>query len=432
MREKEVMHPMEDVRGKFEIEDLSSECLKNGTNFRSNGAVPHQSQPSACSPGTYPGLLDSGIKKVLVTGGGGYVGHNLGCILTQSGISVVLFDTKPSEWETPKGATFFQGDIRNYDSLYNACQDVDCIFHLASFGMSGSQQLQKELIESINIGGTKVVINVCCSRNIPRLIYTSTVNVVFGGIPIKDGDEETTTYFPLDKHISHYSRSKAIADQMVLAANGTALNGGGKLHTCVLRSSAIYGQDERRHFPRIIANVKRSLVFFKFGSKDAKMNWVHLSNLIEAQILAAEALTPYKAHVASGQAYYIHDGENVNVFEWFHPLFEKLGYSDPWIHIPYSLVYGAAIILEFLHLAIKPFLEINPMLTRYEVMNAGVMYTFRIDKARKDLGYNPKKFFLADIVKFYELEPSKPQHFWQILCVVGFCIFIYIFFVLFL
>lgn len=40
---------------------------------------------------------------------------------------------------------------------------------------------------------------VCKQRNIPRLIYTSTVNVVFGGNPIEEGDEETVPYFPLEK-----------------------------------------------------------------------------------------------------------------------------------------------------------------------------------------------------------------------------------------
>lgn len=40
---------------------------------------------------------------------------------------------------------------------------------------------------------------VCKQRNIPRLIYTSTVNVVFGGNTIEEGDEETVPYFPLEK-----------------------------------------------------------------------------------------------------------------------------------------------------------------------------------------------------------------------------------------
>lgn len=43
------------------------------------------------------------------------------------------------------------------------------------------------------------IIVVCKQRNIPRLIYTSTVNVVFGGNPIEEGDEETVPYFPLEK-----------------------------------------------------------------------------------------------------------------------------------------------------------------------------------------------------------------------------------------
>ncbi|KAM4697747.1 putative short-chain dehydrogenase/reductase family 42E member 2 [Rhinophrynus dorsalis] len=435
MREKEAVCELEDLRSRVEMEDVCSACLQNNlqsnvpfrsaTKHRSNGVVPHQSQASACSPSTHLDTVHTGITKALVTGGAGYVGHNLGCALIQSGVSVLLFDIHEPEWGVSSGAEFIQGDIRDYESLCAACDGVDCIFHMASYGMSGSQQLQKEQIESINIGGTKVVIDVCIQKNISKLIYTSTVNVVFGGNHIEDGDEETIPYFPLEKHMDIYSKTKAIADQMILAANGTPLKGGGKLHTCVLRPPGIYGPDERRHLPRLAVNVKNRLLFFKFGNHRTKMNWIHLHNLVEAHILAAEALTPRKGFIASGQAYYIHDGESVNLFEFLHPLFEKLGCSDPWITVPCCLVYAAAVISEYLHLALRPILDLNPVLTKNEVVKITVMHTFRIDKARKELGYNPKKFSFADAVDHYVKTRPKPEqshaHFHKLVCIIDYC-----------
>ncbi|NXJ13829.1 D42E1 reductase, partial [Odontophorus gujanensis] len=338
-------------------------------------------------------------RRTVVTGGGGYLGYNLGCALVNAGVAVVLFDVRKPKWEIPNGADFFKGDVRDYEAVLKACEGADCVFHVAACGMSGLEQLQKkEQIESINVGGTKIIIDVCKQRNIPRLIYTSTVNVVFGGNPIEEGDEETVPYFPLEKHFNHYSRTKAIADQMVLAANGTLLKGGAKLHTCVLRPPGIYGPEEQRHLPRVAVNIQRRLFNFKFGNHKVLMNWVHIGNLVQAHLLAAEALTSEKDYVASGQAYYIHDGENVVFSEWIVPLFEKLGYSKPWIQIPVLLVHIAAAVMEYLHLALKPFFSFTPFLTRNEVWNVTVTHTFRIDKARNQLGYKPKKFSFADSV----------------------------------
>nr|XP_054098654.1 putative short-chain dehydrogenase/reductase family 42E member 2 isoform X2 [Callithrix jacchus] len=281
-------------------------------------------------------------QKVLVTGGGGYLGFSLGSHLAKSGTSVILLDRRRPQWELSPETEFIQADVRDEAALYRAFEGVDCVFHVASYGMSGAEKLQKEQIESINVGGTKLVIDVCVRRRVPRLIYTSTVNVAFGGKPIQQGDEDSVPYFPLDEHIDHYSRTKAIADQLTLMANGTPLPGGGILRTCVLRPPGIYGPEEQRHLPRVAGHIKKRLFMFRFGDRKAQMNWVHVHNVVQAHVLAAKALTVGKGYVASGQAYYINDGESVNLFEWMAPLFEKLGYSQPRIQVPTSWVYLTA------------------------------------------------------------------------------------------
>ncbi|KAL4836146.1 hypothetical protein H8958_013247 [Nasalis larvatus] len=340
-------------------------------------------------------------QKVLVTGGGGYLGFSLGSHLAKSGTPVILLDRRRPQWELSPETEFIQADVRDEEALYHAFKGVDCVFHMASYGMSGAEKLQKEQIESINVGGTKLVIDVCVRQRVPRLIYTSTVNVAFGGKPIEQGDEDSVPYFPLDEHIDHYSRTKAIADQLTLMANGTPLPGGGTLRTCVLRPPGIYGPEEQRHLPRVAGHIKKRLFMFRFGDRKARMNWVHVHNLVQAHVLAAEALTVAKGYVASGQAYYINDGESVNLFEWMAPLFEKLGYSQPWIQVPTSWVYLTAAVMERLHLALRPICCLPPLLTRSEVRSVAVTHTFQIAKARAQLGYAPDKFRFADAVELY-------------------------------
>ncbi|XP_021093179.1 putative short-chain dehydrogenase/reductase family 42E member 2 isoform X2 [Heterocephalus glaber] len=363
--------------------------------------APAAGQKTQAKPGQAP------RRKVLVTGGGGYLGFSLGSSLAERGTSVVLLDLRRPQWELPPRTEFTQADVRDEEALYRALEGVDCVFHAASCGMSGAEKLQKEQIESINVGGTKLVIDVCVRRRVPRLVYTSTVNVAFGGKPIEQGDEDSAPYFPLDKHMDHYSRTKAIADQLTLMANGTPLPGGGTLRTCVLRPPGIYGPEEQKHLPRVASYVKKRLFVFRFGDRRARMNWVHVRNLVQAHVLAAEALTAAKGYVASGQAYYINDGDSVNLFEWMAPLFEKLGYSQPWVQVPTSWVYLTAATLEYLHLALRPFGSLPLLLTRSEVQSVAVTHTFQINKARAQLGYAPDKFNFADSVERYLQSTSR-------------------------
>ncbi|XP_063073020.1 putative short-chain dehydrogenase/reductase family 42E member 2 isoform X2 [Engraulis encrasicolus] len=376
-----------------------------GPRNRANGAVGGWCTSPECVVASSMEAAERGSwppgGKVLVTGGAGYFGFRLGHTLAGQGVKVILLDLFKPPWDLPEGATFFQSDIRDYEALLKVSKGVDCIFHTAAYGMSGPEQLKKELVESINVGGTNNVLNVCSERGITRLIYTSTVNVAFAGKPIVDGDEDSLPCVPLEMHIDHYSRTKAIADRMVLDANGKTLKGGGVLRTCSLRPSGIYGPEERRHLHRVMVNVERRLFSFSFGNRRAQMNWVHVDNLVAAHLLAAEALTPERHSVAGGQAYFINDGVSVNLFEWFTPLFEKLGHSRPLIHLPVCLVYTAAVLFEQLHLLLRPVVEIPLLFTRNEVRNIAISHTFKIDKARRELGFCPKKYSLGDAVDHY-------------------------------
>uniref|UniRef100_A0A3Q4BGB7 3-beta hydroxysteroid dehydrogenase/isomerase domain-containing protein n=1 Tax=Mola mola TaxID=94237 RepID=A0A3Q4BGB7_MOLML len=277
---------------------------------------------------------------VLVTGGGGYFGSRLGRKLVSQGMSVILVDVNKPPCDIPDGAVYYQSDIRDYSSLYKVCEGVDCIFHTASYGMSGPEQLRREQVESVNIDGTNNVINACKERSIPRLVYTSTINVVFTGEPIEERDETSVPHVGCAK-----TYSKCVSFSEMLSCEG-----GGLLRTCSLRPSGIYGPDERRHLHRV--NVERRLFIFRFGDPRARMNWVHVDNLVLAHTLAARALTPHRSYVSSGQVYFINDGVSVNLFEW-----------------------------------------LTPSIT--------VSHTFKIDKARRELGYCPKPYNLVDCVEQY-------------------------------
>ncbi|XP_075432828.1 short-chain dehydrogenase/reductase family 42E member 1 [Ascaphus truei] len=346
--------------------------------------------------------LHSPKETVLVTGGGGYFGHRLGCTLHKFGVNVILFDVQKPVQEVPEGVKFIQGDVRCLAEVEDAFTDVSCVFHTASYGMSGREQLQRSLIEEVNVTGTENVIQACLNKGIPRLVYTSTFNVVFGGQVIKNGDE-SLPYLPLNLHPDHYSRTKSLAELKVLKANNAELkNKEGWLRTCALRPAGIYGPGEQRHLPRVVRYIENGLFQFVYGDPKSLVEFVHVDNLVSAHILASEGLKSEKNHIAAGQPYFISDGMPINNFEFFRPLVEGLGYKFPTIRLPLFLVYLFAFITEWVHFLVSPVYNFQPLLTRTEVYKTGVTHYFSMEKAKRELGFQPLQFTLKEVVEWFQ------------------------------
>ncbi|KAJ6657180.1 hypothetical protein lerEdw1_002769 [Lerista edwardsae] len=341
-------------------------------------------------------------KTILITGGGGYFGFRLGCALSKKGADVILFDISKPVQEVPEEVTFVQGDVCCVSDMEEALRGVTCVFHIASYGMSGREQLNRKRIEDVNVRGTENIIHACRKAGVSRLVYTSTYNVVFGGQVIENGDE-SLPYLPLHLHPDHYSRTKAVAEMKVLEANGTDLGGGkGVLRTCALRPAGIYGPGEQRHLPRIVRYIEQGWFQFVYGDPGSLVDFVHVDNLVEAHILAAEALGGTKEHKAGGQAYFLSDGRPVNNFEFFCPLVKGLGYTFPTLRLPLTVVYLFAFLTEMVHFAVGRVYNFQPLLTRTEVYKTGITHYFSLEKAKRELGYEPKPHDFQEVVEWFK------------------------------
>lgn len=326
---------------------------------------------------------------------------SLASSLHKKGAKIILFDKIPPNQELPEDIVFVQGDIRDYAQVEKAVTGVDCVFHIASYGMSGREQLNRQLIEAVNVQGTQNILKACVEHRVSRLVYTSTFNVVFGGQVIENGDE-SLPYLPLHLHPDHYSRTKSLAEMAVLKASGTALkDGSGVLRTCALRPAGIYGPGEQRHLPRIVNYIEKGIFRFVYGEPSSLVEFVHVDNLVSAHELAADALTAEKQHCSAGQAYFISDGRPVNNFEFFRPLVEGLGYPFPKLRLPVSLIYFFAFLTEMIHHLIGPFYNFQPLLTRTEVYKTGVTHYFSMAKAKAELGYEPQEHNLDEVVQWF-------------------------------
>ena len=353
-------------------------------------------------------------RKVVITGGAGFFGQTLALdLLRQSHVryNVELLDVCLPVSDYGCSQEIRIVDVRDQERLTDLFEDAYAVFHVASYGMSGSSQLKRDTVRSINVDGTKAVVSACIAAGVERLVLTSTYNVVFGGQEI-DGGDESLPYFNIEDHVDEYSRSKAEAEMIVLEANGTPLkkslgrNDGKRiLQTCALRPAAIWGKGESRHMHRVYDYLMKGMFFFRFGSPSARMDFVHVKNLSNAHILAMEKL----CNVA-GSAFFLSDGEGarMNNFDFFSQLSVGLGYKEPWLGLPLRVVYGFAWMSEMLWHCF----HVEPILTRAEVLKAGVHHWFRIDKARKEIGYVPKSYSFHEVVEqFSQRKIPAPRAF---------------------
>lgn len=348
------------------------------------------------------------------------MGVHLARALKNLGAHVLVYDCVRIPSSALQYCTVFRlGSITDEEALVQSLASFvpDVVVHIASWGMSGSPMLSRRC-RDINVGGTETLLRAMVRVGVRDLIYTSSYNVVYGGVELDGLDESSTSYFPLDQHTDMYSRTKAEAEQLVLSANGS--NG---LHTCALRPAAIYGEGEQRHFPRIIQHIDSGIFAFRIGQ--AKVDWVHIDNLTEAYVRTIEAMLSAGSPSSApcGHAYFISDGTPIDNFEFLRPLCEARGASYPSLILPVGLVLVVARIFELLYFAFG----LEPFLTRAEVYKVGVTHNFKIDEARRDLNYKPlltTEEGAARVAQFYSKKSN--SHFfrlvapiWWFLCLGG-------------
>ena len=176
--------------------------------------------------------------RALVTGGGGFLGGGIARTLYEQNHDVSVVGRHHYS-HLPEGIKSFQGDIRDFDFLRKAFAHIDTVFHTAAFpGIWG----RAEDFYSINVDGTRNVIKACLLGSVQKLVFTSSPSVIYGGTCLEGVDE--TTPYP-ENYLCEYPRTKAIAEKLVMDANGV------DLATVSIRPHLIWGPGDPHLLPRI-------------------------------------------------------------------------------------------------------------------------------------------------------------------------------------
>lgn len=311
--------------------------------------------------------------KALVTGGGGFLGSVIVRMLREQGHQVRSF----SRGEYPElarlGAEQHRGDLADRNALAQAAEGCDTIFHVAAkAGIWGSYAG----FHRANVTGTENVLAACKSRSITKLVYTGSPSVIFDGRDVEGGDESLP--YPASHH-AHYPRTKALAEQLVLAANGP------DLATISLRPHLIWGPGDNHLVPRILAK-GRAGKLRRIGSRPCLVDTVYVDNAARAHLLAAERLAPGKQ--PAGKAYFISNGEPVPLWEMINRILATAGIPPVTRSIPPWAAYAAGVLCEQIWKAFN--LPDEPPMTRFVAREMATSHWFDISAARRDLGYVPE------------------------------------------
>jgi len=335
------------------------------------------------------------LGRVLVTGGSGFVGANLVTELLDRGQQVRSFDRAPSPLPAHPLLEVVQGDICDPDTVAAAVDGIDTIFHTAAIiDLMGGASVTDEYRHrsfAVNVEGTKNLVHAAQAAGVERFVYTASNSVVMGGQRISGGDE-TLPY--TERYIDLYTETKVVAERFVLSQNG--VDG---LLTCSIRPSGIWGRGDQTMFRKVFENVLAGHVKVLVGSKNVKLDNSYVHNLIHGFILAAEHLVV--GGTAPGQAYFINDGEPINMFEFSRPVVDACGQPWPNLRVPGRLVWFVMAVWQWFHFR---FGAPKPLLEPLAVERLYLDNYFSITKAQRDLGYQPlftTERAMAECIPYY-------------------------------
>lgn len=311
--------------------------------------------------------------KILVTGGGGFLGSAIVRHLLARGDSVRSLTRSDYPELRRLGVEVQQGDIAEAEIVQRAAEGCDAIIHTAAkAGLWGSY----DDYYRPNVIGTANVLAACQQQGITRLVYTSSPSVVDHGRDIEGADESLP--YPA-KFIAAYAETKAMAEEKVLAANGP------RLASVALRPPLIWGPGDNLLAPRMMQRAKAGRLV-QVGKGDNLLDVTYIDNAADAHLLALDRL--YPGSPISGKVYFVSDGRPVQTFEMINQIVAAAGYPPAQRRIPASLAYLAAGAIEKLYRWRAASQE--PPIYRDLVDQLTKSRWFDISAARRDLDYRPQ------------------------------------------
>ncbi len=306
---------------------------------------------------------------VVVTGATGHIGNALVRELVKNGTIVRALVLPQEDISSLKHLPIeiVKGDVTDYDSLAKAFEGTSYVYHLA--GVVSISSGDKNLLQKVNVEGTRNVVRACMEAGIKRLVYTSSIHA-FPELPHGKTIIEIKEFHP-DKVVGDYAKSKAMATNIVLDAVKEGLN------AVIVHPTGVVGPYEFK-----LSNTGQLIVDFLrrrlYAYIDGGYDFVDVRDVAHGIILACE-----KGRIGEN---YILSGEQITIKQLLKYLEEATGVEAPKCKIPLWLAKITAPLSELYYKMLRQ----QPLYTSYSIYTLCSNSLTSHSKATMELGYRPR------------------------------------------
>jgi nucleoside-diphosphate-sugar epimerase len=229
----------------------------------------------------------------------------------------------------------------------------------------------------VNVTGSENLYKAAQAAGVRRFVHTSS-HTVYGlghGRFLTEDD-------PLRPDPDPYSLTKAEGDRLM---RRLLLNS--QVEMVILRPGTFFGPGDRLHFGRMAQKVKdgKGLIL---GRGNNALPFCYVTDVVQGFLLAA-----YHEN-APGNVYNITNDQPLTQQEMFDAIADAVGGKRPTLHLPYLPIYYGSIIAEKVVARVT---HTKPVVTQLGAMMFGTDNRHSIEKARRELGFEPKVSLLEGI-----------------------------------
>jgi nucleoside-diphosphate-sugar epimerase len=307
--------------------------------------------------------------KVLVTGSSSLLGGEVVQRLAARGDTVAVMQRKPSAVAARLGLAEHLGDVADGSVVGQAVAGADTVIHLAArVGVVGTH----EQFFTTNVVGTRVMLAAARAAGVERFVFVSSPSVAHAGAALAG---EAATPADARRAKGEYSKSKALAETEVLAADGDGIT------TIAIRPHLVWGPGDTQLVGRIVQRAQQGRLALVAGGRPL-IDTTYLDNAADAVIAAAD-----RAESAHGRAFIVSNGEPRTVEEMVSRICAAAGVAPPDRSVPRGLAWVAGAAAEGVWRVSGR--DDDPPMTRFLAGQLGTAHWFDLRETRDVLQWQP-------------------------------------------
>ncbi len=327
--------------------------------------------------------------KVLVTGASGLLGRTVATTLLERGTDVTVLQRRPSGLECRE----IRGDIRDRATIDAAVANQDAVVHLAArVSPTGAWQ---DFVD-VNFDATRSLLTASRAAGIDRLVYVSSpavassgeAHVGAGGLRADPANTK-----------SHYARSKALAEQLALAADAD------DFAVTAIRPHLVWGPGDEQLVARIVDRAASGALRV-IGTGAALIDSTYVDNAADAIVAALD-----RVEFVRGRALVVSNGEPRPVVELLRGLCTAAAVPFPSSSVPPSAAKSMGAVIEAVWAIAK--VDRDPPMTRFLAEQLSTAHWYDQRETRALLDWEPAVSLddgLARLTTWFGAQPIRPRN----------------------